>query len=202
MNEDLCFSMYLKTIFQPALLNRAVKDIVKICKHIGLDNFDAIAFRGMSGSMIAPIISLKLNKRMVMVRKENDDSHCGYKVEGYRYAERVIIIDDLIASGNTICNTIKRLVKQRDSEVHLVPLKIVAIILYHDDHAYSDGMRNDTIRKDVIPFLLGVPVYSFMYDIKGCAGKASFYVGARTKKLYKNMPKHQNYISIDLDEPV
>jgi len=65
-------------------------------------DFDAIAFRGLSGSLIAPVVAYQLQKKMMAVRKENSP-HTSYKIEAASNpSERVLILDDFISSGATI----------------------------------------------------------------------------------------------------
>ena len=66
--------------------------------------FDAIAFSGMSGALVGPSLADRLNKKILVVRKEADVSsnqHNAYFVEGYRGPGRYIFVDDLIATGST-----------------------------------------------------------------------------------------------------
>ena len=72
--------------------------------------FDAIAFRGMSGCLFAAVLAYELRKPMIMVRKRvkrgdggyTTDSHSSMFVEGDQSARTYIIVDDFIASGATV----------------------------------------------------------------------------------------------------
>lgn len=83
-------------------LPRTVDRIVKALKNFGLDKFDAIAFRGMSGAIVSGCVALSINKSLIMVRKPGDKTHSGLKVEGDYNAKRYVIVDDLISSGDTV----------------------------------------------------------------------------------------------------
>jgi phosphoribosylpyrophosphate synthetase len=74
----------------------------KACAILGKYEFDAIAFRGMSGAIPSPVIALAMNKTMIMVRKPESESHSGRNVEGDRAARRYVIVDDFIESGATV----------------------------------------------------------------------------------------------------
>jgi len=68
--------------------------------------FDAIAFRGNSGALIAPTLALALDKTMLMIRKNcpcgiHSFSHSSHEVEGDYGAKTYIIADDIISSGTT-----------------------------------------------------------------------------------------------------
>lgn len=65
-------------------------------------DFDAIAFQGLSGALIAPIIAMQMDKTLIAVRKPNEECHSLYRVEGDVAARRYIIVDDFISSGNTV----------------------------------------------------------------------------------------------------
>lgn len=66
--------------------------------------FDTIAFRGVSGALVAPILAHKMKKDLISVRKNTDDSHVRprHKIEGNIGTESYIIVDDFICTGNTI----------------------------------------------------------------------------------------------------
>jgi len=80
--------------------------------HPDFPEFDAIAFRGNSGAMVAPALAMELNKYLVMVRKPNDGSHSDARVEGvigcnYRY----LIVDDTVSSGVTVVTIQKEILR-------------------------------------------------------------------------------------------
>lgn len=77
-----------------------VRLVTKLIKDSGVQ-YDSIAFRGMSGALLCPILSLRLRKKMIMVRK-GEKTHSGFKVEGVTEGSRYIIVDDLIVTGRTI----------------------------------------------------------------------------------------------------
>ena len=65
--------------------------------------FDCIACRGVSGVIPAAVVAWKLNKRLLVVRKEEErrDSHASSLLEGW-LAPSYIIIDDFVSMGGTI----------------------------------------------------------------------------------------------------
>ena len=77
-------------------IDTAVKKLQKV-------DFDTIAFSGVSGALIAPGVASRLNKEIIMVRKERDtDNHSGGRqVEGFLDAQKYIFLDDLISCGRT-----------------------------------------------------------------------------------------------------
>ena len=63
--------------------------------------FDAIAFRGLSGALIAPSVADQLGKKLIAIRKPDDGSH-GTSVEGETSETQYIILDDFVSSGSTV----------------------------------------------------------------------------------------------------
>lgn len=79
------------------------------------DEFDAIVISGYSMALIGPIIAHKLNKNIVIVRKESDTRHSYYDCEG-EWGQRCLMIDDLMDSGNTL-NYVRGKIKGIDCEL-------------------------------------------------------------------------------------
>ena len=61
----------------------------------------SIAFRGMSGAVVAPVLAYICDLGLIVVRKENDSSHSTRRVEG-ELAHDYIIVDDFISAGYTV----------------------------------------------------------------------------------------------------
>lgn len=93
---------YLEPLFNPVTLKKVIDKLVAMIQDSGVE-FDTIAFRGLSGSLVAPAVALALTKYMVAIRKEDlAECHSHTTYEGYAFPERYIIIDDLICSGATL----------------------------------------------------------------------------------------------------
>lgn len=99
------------------------------------DQFDAIAFSGMSGATMAPILAYMLNKQLIIVRKDADlegNSHATSTVEyadgGLR--DRILIVDDFVSSGATI----RRIM----SKIHDVRLRVSFVAVYCYERGYDD----------------------------------------------------------------
>lgn len=78
------------------VVNNIVVELEPIC-----NKFDAIAVSGASMMLIAPIVAYKLKKNVILVRKPEEVCNSSYRVEG-KHSQTYIIIDDLVASGDTI----------------------------------------------------------------------------------------------------
>ena len=91
--------------------------------------FDSIAFSGMSGALVAPIVALRLNKETILIRKNGDGSHSNRDsnrvFEGYLDSRRYIIVDDFIFSGDTV-KRIKRVVYGASGA------KLVGVAVYNE----------------------------------------------------------------------
>jgi hypothetical protein len=95
-------SLYHSHLFDLPKFKRTIKRAVpKIRKFRKSHPFDAIAFCGFSGGPIAGILSHRLSIPLIAVRKKGEKYH-GCNPIGLTGADRYIIIDDLIASGDTI----------------------------------------------------------------------------------------------------
>lgn len=127
--------MNIKSAYLHSVMNQDRFPIVihNICSLIAKSKvtFDAIAFRGASGSLVAPIVALKLEKQLIMIRKD-DNNHSYHSIEGYVDSQRFIIIDDLICTGNTICEILRKI--RMCSDVYsLQTAKCAGIFLYNQN---------------------------------------------------------------------
>lgn len=65
-------------------------------------DFDAIAFQGLSGALVAPIVAMKMKKSILAVRKPDERRHSIRDVEGDYATRRYVILDDFVSSGTTL----------------------------------------------------------------------------------------------------
>lgn len=113
------------------------------------DEFDAIACTGVSGSLIGPTIAYLMGKRLAVVRKDTDmlenNSHACVRVEHNLHdGDRVVLIDDLIASGRTligIADALEALDTKQEYDGYTATrfkISVVGYYLYRD-HRYESG---------------------------------------------------------------
>jgi adenine/guanine phosphoribosyltransferase-like PRPP-binding protein len=96
-------SSHIKQFINPKSLKKHIRNAVKALKEIDkVTPFDTIAFCGVSGCLIGPLLATSLKKEMIVVRKPRDDRHSSYEVEGNADVKNYIIVDDLISSGDTM----------------------------------------------------------------------------------------------------
>lgn len=86
---------YLSKVFDPEKFadtaDRAYKDIR--AWELAGGKFDTIAFTGISGAALAFPLALRLNKRLICIRKKNSGSYSLYEIEGDFSADTYIIVD-------------------------------------------------------------------------------------------------------------
>lgn len=82
----------------PEQFAETLHDIVNVLRH---HDFDAIAFRGLSGALFAPTVAMKMSRTLIAVRKKAT-IHSTRIVEGDYNARRYVILDDFVSSGDTV----------------------------------------------------------------------------------------------------
>lgn len=124
-NIEIKSATWLNPVLRPGGLKLEVQSAARALKKI---EFDAIAFTGLSGAVLASAVALKLNKLLYCVRKQGENRHSDYDVEGPLGALRYIIIDDLIQTGGTL----RRIIKQVRKHSADCPATLVGIWLYRE----------------------------------------------------------------------
>jgi len=137
---------WLKPIHDPRELRRVVNLIVaEIGKLNPPPRF--LAVRGTSGTAIGGAVSLVSDLPLVVVRKEEDDSHAKHygTVQGMRgTGGYYVIVDDLVDSGNTvqvIASTVKRDHEQNPDSA--LRTECIAVILYSADQIKKGAIDID-----------------------------------------------------------
>lgn len=94
-------SAYLRSALDPKLLAEFMK---KTVPWLAQFNFDAIAFRGVSGALVAPLLAYTMDKPLIVVRKPQavESRHAQLEVEGDCNAQRYLIVDDFCSTGKTV----------------------------------------------------------------------------------------------------
>lgn len=85
------------------ILNERNETIAQALRTLSDVEFDAIVCTGVSGLLIGPTLAHLLDKRLAVVRKDDDrNNHADYRIEsGMKPLDKWIFVDDLIASGRT-----------------------------------------------------------------------------------------------------
>jgi len=124
-------SKYLWKIFDNHkyhnLIARSVKTIQQLKDEL---KFDTIVFMGHSGASVAYPIHYLTGIPIALVRKSNDNCH-GYSVEGEHKIYKYLIVDDFIATGDTI-----RMITEK-IDYNLGTLECAGVYCYNsDDFSY------------------------------------------------------------------
>ena len=126
-------SSYLRHLVTPHSLKLVVDHLAeKILadKAAGLP-IDAIAVRGNSGTLVGGALSMATGIPVITIRKPGDNTHSSYRIECDDSFRHYVIVDDLIASGNTIKAIVDAIADENFSNAH--PRRLVKVYLYHDD---------------------------------------------------------------------
>lgn len=86
---------------QPKDIKDTIRRTVKAIRKSGL-TFDTIAFRGLSGSLIAPGVAVALRKRLVAIRKGESSHGNPIEHDWDQTVRQYLIVDDIIATGATV----------------------------------------------------------------------------------------------------
>lgn len=130
--KKLIISQYLDNVLTAEGMRAKVSRVVQKLKHY-TNEFDAIAFRGISGALIAPAVALSLGKDVIVVRKD-ESRHSTLRVEGVR-CERYIIVDDFVENGDTI-SAIRNRISVSDCKSRLV-----GVVLYNHPQLKQSDLK-------------------------------------------------------------
>jgi len=118
--------------------------------------FDAIVIRGMSGALFAHYVFDKTGKPIVVVRKGESSHGRDVEIPYPSNIKKYIILDDLVASGNTIIS-IKQKMDEMPFKSKAYDFELVAIVLYGSAPIESDPNYNAW----GIAGLKGIPIFTF-----------------------------------------
>lgn len=94
-----------------------------------LSDFDTLVGTGMSGALVIPALAVRLRRKFVIVRKENDDSHHGGNRLLGELGKRWVFVDDFTSSGATRDRVKARI--QEDAEARRFETTHVASYYYN-----------------------------------------------------------------------
>lgn len=113
--------------FRTGYMDNAVFDLASVLREAVTNltpvkgEFDTLVGTGFSGGIIVPALALRLRKKFVLIRKENDDSHHSGRVLG-ELGERWIFVDDFVSSGNTRLRVIEKISEAASRTLHKTTL--------------------------------------------------------------------------------
>lgn len=129
-------TLYLTPVFNQKMFPRTVRKTVTTARKLQAKyKFDTIAFCGISGAAIAFLLSHRLKLPLLCVRKRNETSHYREQrrytlLEGNIDCDKYLIVDDFIATGDTVNHIINSISKE------LPRAKCVSMLMYA---AYADS---------------------------------------------------------------
>jgi orotate phosphoribosyltransferase len=126
----------LQKVLSPTLLQDTCSSVVGMIEESKV-KFDAVAFTGLSGALVAPVVCLMLNKYPLVVRKDEEISHSYLRVEGPIGAFNYIIIDDLLCYGKTVRRMLNHI------ETNKPASKCVGLFLYNQKDSYNYFFGNN-----------------------------------------------------------
>lgn len=118
-------------------------------RHLAEVDFDTIVGTGFSGSIVIPALALKMQKKFLLVRKEEAKTHHRGKVAG-ELGERWIFVDDFICSGQTrtrVMRVVREAVREWNSwrvEAERQSTEMVGQYLYVDAEKIDRGFEEYT----------------------------------------------------------
>jgi hypothetical protein len=90
--------------FQSDYMYQAHEDPAKIVRRarkvLADVDFDTMIGTGLSGALVVPYLARRLGKHWAIARKDGDNSHASWPIEG-EVGERWIFVDDFISSGRS-----------------------------------------------------------------------------------------------------
>lgn len=148
-------SDYLKKMFD----KQRTKEFLKLAKPLLKKyDFQAIAFCGVSGALVAPLLAYKINKTLIVVRKiARESSHSMFAVEGDLNAKRYLIVDDFISTGYTVRDIVEKV------SIVAPSAKCIGCIQYNQFFSQGDDVPKKEITnlkeklglrwREVLPFI-------------------------------------------------
>lgn len=123
-SHDFVYPLHLDTIYKRTVLAATIRKLTTKMRTFNKKHkFDTIVGTGLSGLLVLTPLALALRKHFLAIRREKEACH-EYSHVGYASTRKYVIVDDLIASGNTIDRIITLAEKDNNKA------KLVGIFLY------------------------------------------------------------------------
>ena len=102
------------TDFHPHHNQQKFNEVVNRCKHaLALipEEYDTIAVRGASGTVVGSVLAYLTGKKLAVIRKDGENPHCyaGVSCADVPNPSRTVWLDDFIGGGGTYAAVIKAL---------------------------------------------------------------------------------------------
>lgn len=148
----MVMTSYLTQYLDPNMLEETVKmakgTILSRTKFHDTD-FDTIAVTGVSGILIGSPLSIALKKNLIIIRKDTSSTHSNVLVEGWGVNQKIVLVDDMIATGETI--------RKMEEEIgaHCDSPTIVGTYLYSLDNYTPAQVKKDSLVRRVMQNVWG-----------------------------------------------
>lgn len=127
---------YLRYLFDNNLRKERIRDAKAALKKV---QFDGILVSGGVSGMFGATLAHLLNKKLVVARKPNDNSHSPYKVENIYGVNKLLFVDDLISTGKTLDLALGLVEKQQKSS------KLIGAYFYEPGHFVASKSLADIL---------------------------------------------------------
>ncbi len=124
-----------KMISYPELMEKIVRLLEEQLRH---DDFDRIAGVPYTGIPPAGLLSVRIQKPLLIPRKEVKTYGSGGDMIGtFQKSDRVVLIDDLITSGESIMETVEKL------ENHGLEIEKICVLIDRSGGKYHPGLKEN-----------------------------------------------------------
>ncbi len=108
----------------PHIFRKMTKNLQKlVSEKTGLDNFDSLVAVPTGGLVIGSALAIETVKPLIYVRDKPKDYGTTKSIEGKIFSGmKVILIDDVITTGNSVINAIKQL---KDAELSISDVYVI-----------------------------------------------------------------------------
>jgi len=121
----------------PHIFRKMTKNLQKlVSEKIGLDNFDSLVSVPTGGLVIGSALAIETIKPLIYVRDKPKDYGTTKSIEGKIFSGmKVVLIDDVITTGNSVINAIKQL---KDAGLSISDVYVIINRLEGGDKALSN----------------------------------------------------------------
>lgn len=128
-------SAYLTAVYDRKTYKKNLEKAVEVLKEVQKETpFDAIAFTGTSGAAFSYPLAHILDVSLMCVRKQNENSHYARLVEGYGGSTNFIIVDDFMASGDTLIKIAREIKRFYLDEVKKEKPNLIGTLFYNHEN--------------------------------------------------------------------
>lgn len=129
---------------EPKRLKNIVEKSARFLQERELD-FETIAVQGVSGLIVGSPLAMALDKKIMVIRKQGDKTHC-LDVMGFGKNQKILMVDDCVETGTTLINMVTKI------KSHCFNPTFVGLFLYTGKRPIGFQYRCDDELINVITF--------------------------------------------------